>query len=183
MAPPEAEVAAAAGDVEEAAAPLVPGSGARRASAAATPRDVHLLSSAFLFVFLAYHAAQNLQSTVNTDENLGSISLGVLYTSFTAFSAVGSAVVRWMGSRCALVVGTSGYLLFIAANLAPSWYARTRLRPLPPFSRLVSSATAMRQPGSRQQQSSLLTANHFLILGIRDACFASEHMDSASLVR
>jgi hypothetical protein len=52
-----------------------------------------------------------------------------------------------------------------------------------PFSRIVSSATAMRQPGSRQQQSSLLTANHFLILGIRDACFASEHMDSASLVR
>jgi hypothetical protein len=45
----------------------------------------------------------------------------VLYTSFTAFSAVGSAVVRWMGSRRALVVGTSGYLLFIAANLAPSW--------------------------------------------------------------
>ncbi|RLN28026.1 uncharacterized protein C2845_PM05G14590 [Panicum miliaceum] len=164
MAPPEAKLAAAAGDVEEAAAPLVPGSGARRASAsAASPRDVHLLSSAFLFVFLAYHAAQNLQSTVNTvrapapaaraqptaslrgrcstgvataqqasspshpcrrsqDENLGSISLGVLYTSFTAFSAVGSAVVRWMGSRRALVVGTSGYLLFIAANLAPSCY-------------------------------------------------------------
>ncbi|CAN6329481.1 unnamed protein product [Urochloa humidicola] len=123
MAPPEAELAAAAGDVEEAAAPLVPGSGsARRASAAAAPRDAHLLSSAFLFVFLAYHAAQNLQSTVNTDENLGSISLGVLYTSFTAFSAVGSAVVRWMGSRRALVVGTSGYLLFIAANLVPSWY-------------------------------------------------------------
>ena len=66
MAPPEAEVAAAAGDVEEAAAPLIPGPGARRATAAATPRDVHLLSSAFLFVFLAYHAAQNLQSTVNT---------------------------------------------------------------------------------------------------------------------
>ncbi|KAL6623567.1 hypothetical protein ACP70R_033446 [Stipagrostis hirtigluma subsp. patula] len=147
---------AAAGDEEE-AAPLVPG-GARRAAAGA-PRDVHLLSAAFLFVFLAYHAAQNLQSTVNTvrpdpiqqatsaparpagrpavaatrahvrgrrvsqDENLGSMSLGVLYTSFTAFAAVGSAVVRRMGSRRALVVGTSGYLLFIAANLAPTWYA------------------------------------------------------------
>ncbi|CAD6269809.1 unnamed protein product [Miscanthus lutarioriparius] len=117
-------LAAAAGDVEEAAPLLVPDPGARRASASATAasRDVHLLSSAFLFVFLAYHAAQNLQSTVNTDENLGDISLGVLYTSFTAFSAVGSAVVRWIGSRRALVVGTSGYLLFIAANLAPSWY-------------------------------------------------------------
>lgn len=67
--------------------------------------------------WLGGHALDRLSQ----DENLGSISLGVLYTSFTAFSAVGSAVVRWMGSRRALVVGTSGYLLFIAANLAPSW--------------------------------------------------------------
>lgn len=29
-------------------------------------RDVHVLSFAFLFVFLAYGAAQNLESTVNT---------------------------------------------------------------------------------------------------------------------
>ncbi|NP_001183030.1 UNC93-like protein 3-like isoform 2 [Zea mays] len=123
MAGADAGLASAAGDVEE-AAPLVAGPGSRRAPASVmgASRDVHLLSSAFLFVFLAYHAAQNLQSTVNTDENLGSISLGVLYTSFTAFSAAGSAVVRWMGSRRALVAGTSGYLLFIAANLLPSWY-------------------------------------------------------------
>ncbi|EMS57644.1 hypothetical protein TRIUR3_13079 [Triticum urartu] len=82
----------------------------------------HVGLLAFFFVFLAYHAAQNLQSTVNTDGNLGSISLGLLYTSFTAFSVVGSPVVRAMGSRRALVLGTSGYLLFIAANLAPSWF-------------------------------------------------------------
>uniref|UniRef100_A0A0A9GMU7 Uncharacterized protein n=1 Tax=Arundo donax TaxID=35708 RepID=A0A0A9GMU7_ARUDO len=36
-----------------------------------------------------------------------------------------------MGSRRALVVGTSGYLLFIAANLAPSLYARARARASP----------------------------------------------------
>ncbi|KAL6847364.1 hypothetical protein ACP4OV_023217 [Aristida adscensionis] len=131
MARAEAVVTAAAGEDEEAAAPLVSsGAGARRAGASAT-RDAHLLSAAFLFVFLAYHAAQNLQSTVNTDENLGSVSLGVLYTSFTAFAVVGSPVVRRMGSRLALVVGTSGYLLFIAANLAPSWYAHTRHLLLP----------------------------------------------------
>lgn len=29
-------------------------------------RDVHVLSFAFLFIFLAYGAAQNLESTVNT---------------------------------------------------------------------------------------------------------------------
>lgn len=29
-------------------------------------RDIHILSSAFLFIFLAYGAAQNLQTTLNT---------------------------------------------------------------------------------------------------------------------
>ncbi|XP_048528645.1 UNC93-like protein 3 isoform X1 [Triticum urartu] len=121
----------AASHDDEEAAPLVSGAGdgrcgagdgRRGAGTASQTRDLHLLSLAFFFVFLAYHAAQNLQSTVNTDGNLGSISLGLLYTSFTAFSVVGSPVVRAMGSRRALVLGTSGYLLFIAANLAPSWY-------------------------------------------------------------
>uniref|UniRef100_A0A0E0MNQ2 Uncharacterized protein n=1 Tax=Oryza punctata TaxID=4537 RepID=A0A0E0MNQ2_ORYPU len=116
------ELAVARDEEEEEAAPLVSGGPGAAAvvRASSHTRDLHLLSSAFLFVFLAYHAAQNLQSTVNTDENLGSVSLGLLYTSFTAFSVVGSPVVRRMGSRRALVLGTSGYLLFIAANLVPS---------------------------------------------------------------
>uniref|UniRef100_A0A0D9Y0I4 Uncharacterized protein n=1 Tax=Leersia perrieri TaxID=77586 RepID=A0A0D9Y0I4_9ORYZ len=119
-----AELAVAARGDEEEAAPLVSGGRGRGLSTVASQtRDLHLLSSAFLFVFLAYHAAQNLQSTVNTDENLGSVSLGLLYTSFTAFSVVGSAVVRRMGSKRALVLGTSGYLLFIAANLVPTCLA------------------------------------------------------------
>ncbi|XP_059647012.1 UNC93-like protein 3 [Cornus florida] len=86
------------------------------------PRDVHLLSWAFLLIFLAYGAAQNLESTVNTEDDLGTISLGILYTSFTFFSLVASLVVRVLGSKNALILGTTGYWLFIAANLKPSWY-------------------------------------------------------------
>jgi len=35
---------------------------------------------------------------------------------------VASLVVRLMGSKNALVLGTTGYWLFVAANLKPSWY-------------------------------------------------------------
>ncbi|CAM0909028.1 unnamed protein product [Alopecurus aequalis] len=84
--------------------------------------DVHILSAAFLFLFSAYVAVQNLQSTVNTEGDLGTVSMGALYTSFTLFSVAASPVVRWLGASRALVVGTSGYLLFILANLAPTWY-------------------------------------------------------------
>lgn len=85
-------------------------------------RDVHILSSAFLLIFLAYGAAQNLETTVNSDGGLGNISLGILYVSFMFFSLVASSVVKALGSKNALVLGTTGYWLFIAANLKPSWY-------------------------------------------------------------
>ncbi|PKI39395.1 hypothetical protein CRG98_040261 [Punica granatum] len=54
--------------------------------------------------------------------NLGTISLGILYVSFTIFSLGASLVVRALGSKNAVLLGTSGYWLFIAANLRPSWY-------------------------------------------------------------
>ncbi|KAJ8899647.1 hypothetical protein K2173_019343 [Erythroxylum novogranatense] len=85
-------------------------------------RDVHILSSAFLLVFLAYGAAQNLETTVNTEGDLGTISLGILYLSFTFFSLFASPMVRFLGSKNAVVLGTTGYWLFIAANLMPTWY-------------------------------------------------------------
>ncbi|KAL6998317.1 hypothetical protein U1Q18_008441 [Sarracenia purpurea var. burkii] len=85
-------------------------------------RDVHILSSSFLLIFLAYGAVQNLESTINTEENLGTISLGILYSSFMVFSFVASLVVRYLGSKNSLILGTTGYWLFIAANLKPTWY-------------------------------------------------------------
>lgn len=85
-------------------------------------KDIHILSSAFLLIFLAYGAAQNLETTVNTEQDLGTISLGILYLSFTFFSFFASLAVRLLGSKNAMVLGTTGYWLFIAANLKPSWY-------------------------------------------------------------
>ncbi|WVZ07355.1 hypothetical protein V8G54_020701 [Vigna mungo] len=84
--------------------------------------DIHILSLAFLLVFLAFGAAQNLQSTLNTEEDLGTTSLGILYLSFTFFSVVASLVVRVLGSKNALLLGTTGYVFYVAANLKPNWY-------------------------------------------------------------
>ncbi|KAM3272652.1 hypothetical protein ACQJBY_042642 [Aegilops geniculata] len=104
-------------DEEEAAAPLLAAPAPRSHAA-----DVHVLSAAFVCLFSAYSAAQNLQSTVNDEGDLGTVSMGVLYTSFTLFAVAASPVVRWLGASRALVIGTSGYLLFILANLVPTWY-------------------------------------------------------------
>ncbi|XP_057438436.1 UNC93-like protein 3 isoform X1 [Lotus japonicus] len=85
-------------------------------------KDIHILSLAFLLIFLAYGAAQNLQSTLNTEQDLGTTSLGILYLSFTIFSVFASLVVRNLGSKNSLIIGTTGYLLYLAANLKPNWY-------------------------------------------------------------
>ncbi|KNA09657.1 hypothetical protein SOVF_151550 isoform A [Spinacia oleracea] len=85
-------------------------------------KDVHVLSLAFLLVFSAYGAVQNLESTVNDEGDLGTISLGILYVSFMIFSFFASLTVRKLGSKNALLLGTTGYWLFTAANLKPNWY-------------------------------------------------------------
>lgn len=54
--------------------------------------------------------------------DLGTVSLGILYTSFTLFAVVASPVVTRLGPKRALVVGCSGYVFFILANLVPTWY-------------------------------------------------------------
>jgi hypothetical protein len=61
------------------------------------------------------------QPVIVQEGDLGTVSLGILYTSFTLFSVVASPVVTWLGPKRALVTGTSGYVLFILANLVPSW--------------------------------------------------------------
>ncbi|KAI8015642.1 UNC93-like protein 3 [Camellia lanceoleosa] len=71
-------------------------------------RDMHILSSAFLLIFLAL------------EEDIGTISLGILYLSFMVFSFFASLVVQFLGTKNALVLGTTGYWLFIAANLKPT---------------------------------------------------------------
>ncbi|KAK8561805.1 hypothetical protein V6N13_149043 [Hibiscus sabdariffa] len=107
---------------QEEEAPLVAADASESEAPKNPTRDVHILSCSFLLVFLAYGAAQNLETTVNAQGNLGTVTLGILYVSFAVFSLFASLVVRVMGSKNALVLGTTGYWLFIAANLEPTWY-------------------------------------------------------------
>ncbi|MCL7041077.1 hypothetical protein MKW94_010509 [Papaver nudicaule] len=96
-------------------APLVITTGGNKNSLKNHTRDVHILSSSFLLIFLAYGAAQNLQSTVNTEQDLGTTTLGILYVSFTFFSLFASTTVRMLGSKNALILGSTGYSLVPAA--------------------------------------------------------------------
>ena len=49
-------------------------------------RDVHILSSAFLLVFLAYGAVQNLESTLNTVSLVSVLRFCIFFFFFFLFS-------------------------------------------------------------------------------------------------
>ncbi|CAK9871435.1 unnamed protein product [Sphagnum jensenii] len=85
-------------------------------------RDLHVLSLSFFFVFLAYGAIQNLESSLLKIDGLGSTSLAVLYLSLTISSLGAPFVVMRLGSKNAILFALSGYWIFIVANLFPSWY-------------------------------------------------------------
>ncbi|KAK4800424.1 hypothetical protein SAY86_020911 [Trapa natans] len=70
-------------------------------------------------VFSRWGDSFGCDSELRTDK-LGTISLGISYASLTVFSLVASLVVRAVGSRNAILLGTAGYLLFIAAKLKPA---------------------------------------------------------------
>ncbi|KAB2035231.1 hypothetical protein ES319_D04G138100v1 [Gossypium barbadense] len=113
-------------------------------------RDIHILSCAFL-VFLAYGAAQNLETTVNAVKSikLRSLTLFFLWVLarklgngdswntvciFCGFLVVCIIGGLSTGVKECSVLGTTGYWLFIAANLKPTcfnnmgWGARSYAR-------------------------------------------------------
>ena len=84
-------------------------------------RDLYALSFSFFFVFLAFNSTQSLESSISEDAKLGTTTVSFIYIFFTLSSFVAPSIVVYLGLKKALVLGMSSYVLFIAANLYPSW--------------------------------------------------------------
>ena len=84
---------------------------------------LNILSIAFLLLFSAFNTAQNLASSVLKNlgfDNLGFISLALLYLTFAICSFLSSKVVNSWGERISMFVGSACYTLYIASFLLPS---------------------------------------------------------------
>lgn len=82
--------------------------------------NVIFLGCVFCLLFIAFSVVQILEAKVNAD--LGRISLSVLYGVFTVSGFIAGFVVQKAGERIALVVGSSSYVAYIAANVYPEYY-------------------------------------------------------------
>ncbi|CAI5489508.1 unnamed protein product [Closterium sp. Naga37s-1] len=95
-------------------------SGGVRAAWTPFRRDLVVLGAAFLALFAAYSAIQNLETSLHPRAGMGAVSLAVIYGGIVVFAPLAPAVIRYLRPRGAMLVGMSGYCAYIAANAVDS---------------------------------------------------------------
>ncbi|KAL3858709.1 hypothetical protein ACJMK2_008970 [Sinanodonta woodiana] len=85
-------------------------------------KNLIILSSSFLFLFTAFQSSQNLQSSLNKAEGLGTVTLATIYAaSVLSGLLLPPLVIRHLGCKWSLVLSMPCYILYMAANFYPVW--------------------------------------------------------------
>lgn len=84
-------------------------------------RTCLVLSASFTFVYTAYLAIQNLQSSLNDEANLGVTSLCVLYGTIILFGPQAPLAMRLVGPKRILVSAWIIHCIYTASNFYPTW--------------------------------------------------------------
>jgi MFS family permease len=86
-------------------------------------KNLFVIGLAWVFLFTAFQAMANLQSSLNSDEGLGTASLSTIYiTLVVSCLFLPPIVIEHLGLKWTIVASQCTYLLFIAANVYPKWY-------------------------------------------------------------
>ncbi|CAF2556398.1 unnamed protein product [Rotaria sp. Silwood2] len=88
-----------------------------------TYKNLFVISMAFLLQFTAFQAMSNLQSSLNTEANVGVNSLSIIYA-FLIISSIflPHPLIALLGLKWTIVVSQIPYLLYLAANCYPKAY-------------------------------------------------------------
>ncbi|XP_032517443.2 UNC93-like protein [Danaus plexippus] len=86
-------------------------------------KNAVIISVAFMVHFTAYSGAANLQSSINAESGLGTVSLAAVYAGLI-FSNIFLPVViiKWLGTKWAISLSFITYMPYIAAQLYPTFY-------------------------------------------------------------
>jgi len=86
-------------------------------------KNIVVISLAFMVHFTAFQGAGNLQSSVNADEGLGTVSMATIYFSLILSNVFLPVVmIRMMGCKWAMAVSFIAYMPFIGAQFYPKFY-------------------------------------------------------------
>ena len=86
-------------------------------------KNLFVIGLAWIFLFTAFQAMANLQSSLNSDEGLGTASLSTIYVTLVVSCVfLPPLVCEKLGLKWAIVASQCMYLLYIAANVYPKYY-------------------------------------------------------------
>ncbi|CAL1289354.1 unnamed protein product [Larinioides sclopetarius] len=85
-------------------------------------KNLVVISSTFLMLFTAYDGLSMLQSTMNKEHNIGTISQAVVYAGFCISSMLlPKYVIKRLGCRITILIAAVLFIPYIAANFYPNW--------------------------------------------------------------
>ncbi|XP_012562258.1 protein unc-93 homolog A isoform X1 [Hydra vulgaris] len=88
-----------------------------------TYKNLLVISLGFLFLFTAFQALQNLQSSIHNDKNLGFVSLIAIYASLlTSCMFVPPIVIGKLGCKYTVVLSMFGYVSYTLSMFYPRFW-------------------------------------------------------------
>lgn len=84
-------------------------------------RETVVAAISFLFVFTAFQALQNLQSSLHQQQGLGVASLAALYATSFLTSFFTPAIVYNLGVKVTILLAWMAHCVYVACNFYPSW--------------------------------------------------------------
>ena len=85
-------------------------------------KNLTVLSVSYLFLFTAFQSLQNLQSSLNKEEGLGTAGLSVIYGSgVVAGLLLPAFLINVIGCKLAIAASMVCYIAYMAANMYPVW--------------------------------------------------------------
>lgn len=86
-------------------------------------KNLIVISLSWVFLFIGFFSISNLQSSLNSDANLGTTCLSVIYVSLIVGSSFfPKLLVKSLGLKKTIVVAQIGYLIYLSANVYASWF-------------------------------------------------------------
>lgn len=85
-------------------------------------KNVIVMSTAFTFLYTAFQGMMNLQSSINAEDGLGTISLACIYASLMVSCIfLPTIIIQRLTAKWTLVITLIGYLPYIAAQFYPRY--------------------------------------------------------------
>ncbi|KAG0429315.1 hypothetical protein HPB47_023720 [Ixodes persulcatus] len=86
-------------------------------------KNVVVVSSGFLLLFTAFQSVSNLQSSINSEQGLGTYTLATIYVALVVSCMfVPAFMISRLGLKYTLVVSMLMYTVYFMANFYPTWF-------------------------------------------------------------